>query len=191
MLQHLSPAGDDGRDQPGGAGDYGAEHFVVWSKYEDIAMHFNDLLIKLRTQALAGVAALSTIVSIFTKYDQNGNQGSWEIAAGVFGALCLFWVAIWILDLLYYNRLLIGSVVALFELEELSKQTVRVKDITMSTRIGEAVGNSLPKRRLGPRRSFLLRGVWAFYVIVFIALVLGFIFSLLRAWPALARMLGL
>jgi len=34
----------------------------LWEKYEDIAMHFNDLIIKLRTQALAGVVALSTLV---------------------------------------------------------------------------------------------------------------------------------
>jgi hypothetical protein len=37
----------------------------LWEKYEDIAMHFNDLLIRLRTQSLAGVAALSALVGIF------------------------------------------------------------------------------------------------------------------------------
>ena len=37
--------------------------FEVWVKYEEITMHFNDLLIKLRTQALAAVAALATIVA--------------------------------------------------------------------------------------------------------------------------------
>jgi hypothetical protein len=36
----------------------------LWEKYEDITMHFNDLIIKLRTQALAGVAALSTLEHI-------------------------------------------------------------------------------------------------------------------------------
>jgi hypothetical protein len=39
----------------------------VWKDYEEIAMHFNDLLIKLRTQALGGVAALSALVGIFGK----------------------------------------------------------------------------------------------------------------------------
>jgi hypothetical protein len=34
--------------------------FEVWTKYEDIAMHFNDLLIRLRTQALGAIAALGT-----------------------------------------------------------------------------------------------------------------------------------
>lgn len=39
----------------------GTDVFEVWTKYEDIAMHFNDLLIKLRTQALGGVAAISAL----------------------------------------------------------------------------------------------------------------------------------
>jgi hypothetical protein len=38
--------------------------FKVWQKYEDIAMHFNDLLIRLRTQALGAIAALTTIIGV-------------------------------------------------------------------------------------------------------------------------------
>ena len=41
----------------------------LWEKYEEITMHFNDLIIRLRTQALAGVAALSALVGIFAKAD--------------------------------------------------------------------------------------------------------------------------
>ena len=41
--------------------DQGWPIYDLWTKYEDIAMHFNDLLIKLRTQALAAVAALTTL----------------------------------------------------------------------------------------------------------------------------------
>ena len=41
--------------------------YDLWTKYEDIAMHFNDLLIKLRTQALAAVAALTTLCRDFCK----------------------------------------------------------------------------------------------------------------------------
>src|ERR1019366_10562259 len=84
----------------------------LWAKYEDIAMHFNDLLIRLRTQALAAVAALSTLVGIFTKTDPNSVHVSWEIATAVFLGLSIFWIAIWIIDFCYYNRLLIGAVAA-------------------------------------------------------------------------------
>src|SRR5437667_124517 len=83
--------------------------FDVWDKYEKIAMHFNDLIIKLRTQALAGVAALSTLVTLFAKSDV-ASSGAWGIAAFIFGGLCLAWVAIWIIDFSYYNRLLTGAV---------------------------------------------------------------------------------
>ncbi len=39
----------------------------LWEKYEDIAMHFNDLLMRLRTQTLAGIAAVSALVGVFAK----------------------------------------------------------------------------------------------------------------------------
>jgi hypothetical protein len=50
----------------------------LWEKYEEIAMHFNDLLIRLRTQALGGVAALSAIVGIF------GKSGTAALIGGVY-----------------------------------------------------------------------------------------------------------
>jgi hypothetical protein len=94
----------------------------LWAKYEDITMHFNDLLIRLRTQALAGVAAVSTLVGIFTRTDKSHIQISWQIATDVFGLLILFWIAIWAIDRLYYNRLLTGAVTALLAIEEESKK---------------------------------------------------------------------
>jgi hypothetical protein len=74
----------------------------VWEKYEDIAMHFNDLLIRLRTQALAAVAAISTLVTIFGKTGADPKL-SWELAALIFSLLAVFWIAIWIIDFCYYN----------------------------------------------------------------------------------------
>src|SRR5689334_19710460 len=103
----------------------------LWEKYEDITMHFNDLLIKLRTQALAAVAALATLVGIFAK-SQTLNV-SWEIATIVLFALCVMWVAVWILDFTYYNKLLIGAVVALTILEDESKRATRIHAIQLST----------------------------------------------------------
>jgi hypothetical protein len=40
--------------------------------------------------ALAGVAALSTLVGIFTRTDKNSIHISWQIATDVFGLLILF-----------------------------------------------------------------------------------------------------
>ncbi len=151
--------------------------YEVWEKYENVAIHFNDLLLRLRLQALGGVAALSTLVGIFTKTDVGIVKGSWQIAAVAFLLLAVFWVAIWMVDLLYYNRLLIGSVVAIFEVEQKSKTEKRVNELVLSTRIADAVNGVLPNPRPRKERFFLLRGVWAFYVAVWLALLGGCVFS--------------
>jgi hypothetical protein len=141
----------------------------LWEKYEDIAMHFNDLIIRLRTQALAGVAALSTLVGIFAKTDLGSFSYTWEIAGFVFSGLTLFWIAIWVLDFGYYNRLLIGAVAALLELEKLSATATNAPQIRLSTVVEDS-----------SRSGFKLRASWAgwvFYIIVFGALVCGAVFS--------------
>lgn len=148
----------------------------LWEKYEDIAMHFNELLIKLRTQALAGVAAISTLVSLFAKFSTN-IEAAWEISAAVFFGLCLFWIAIWLLDFLYYNRLLLGAVIAISSLEKLSQKQTHTHHINLSTYVEMAVQGNLPST---PPRRWLNRsnvGRWAFYFLVFVTLLGGFTFS--------------
>ena len=143
--------------------------FEVWNKYEKIAMHFNDLLIRLRTQALRRSKALSTFASIFAKTD--ATSAPWPIALGIFFALWLFWIAICVLDLKYYNRLLRGSVRALLEVEELSKTQSHITEIQMSTRIEKSVAGSLGSftPMNGWERMHLRVGVGTFYGLVFFA----------------------
>jgi len=53
-------------------------------------MHFNDLLLRLRVRALAGVvAALAAIASIFSNVRAFNFQGTWMIAAAAFAGLPL------------------------------------------------------------------------------------------------------
>ncbi|MGB7126634.1 MAG: hypothetical protein WBD42_07395 [Methylovirgula sp.] len=139
----------------------------LWEKYEDIAMHFNDLLIRLRTQALGGVAALATVAGIFAKSNIFGVRDSWEIATIVFFGLTVFWIAIWLLDFCYYNRLLIGAVVAIIELEKESDNP-EFSRINLSTRVEEAVEGRLPTSTKTCRQRLNLEfGRWAFYILVF------------------------
>src|SRR5665811_838938 len=149
----------------------------VWEKYEDIAMHFNDLLIRLRTQALAAVAAISTLVSIFGKTGTDPKL-SWELAALVFCLLAVFWIAIWVMDFCYYNRLLTGAVAAILDLEKMSNDTMQIRRIDISTKIENAVagGGESPSYAFS-RRFKLALGRWVFYLIVFVALIGGFWFS--------------
>src|SRR5581483_7463808 len=106
----------------------------LWSRYEEITMHFNELLMRLRLQSLAGIAAVSTLVGLFSKEGIADVRVSWLVATGIFLALALFWVAIWCLDFLYYNRLLGGAVAGLLQLEDQIKSGT-VTNIQMSTTI--------------------------------------------------------
>lgn len=161
----------------------GTPIFTVWEKYEDVAMHFNDLLIKLRIQALAGVTVLAVLASIVSNVKTYNFQGTWVIAAAVFGALLVVWVAIWALDMLYYNRLLIGSVVAIIDLEKQSIDRKYVSKLELSAIIEQSVWNKLPAPLPLRSRWYLLRGVIVFYSLVFLVLVAGFVGSLATAWP--------
>jgi hypothetical protein len=142
--------------------------FEVWEKYEGIAMHFNDLLIRLRMQALGGVAAITTIVAVVGHQDP-GTGFNWAIATAVFFFLNLFWIAIWILDFRYYNRLLHGAVDALISIENKSKTSSFIDVLTFSTDVEAAVtGKST--------RSNTTGRTW-FYGIISAGLLLGFVVS--------------
>ena len=146
--------------------------FDAWKKYEDIAMHFNDLLIKLRTQALGGIAAITSIMAIISK-DSSGFN--WSLMAGVFFFLIVFWVAVWFLDFKYYNPLLVGAVDAILEIEMLSKTESTVTELNLSHKIKEAVSGK------GKEDKKTSSGKKWYYCIVFCGLVGGLLFSLYMA----------
>lgn len=140
--------------------------FKIWKVYEDVAMHFNDMLLRLRIQALAGVAALAILASVFSNVRTFNFQGTWLIASASFLGWMLVWLAIWLLDRCYYSRLLLGSVAALLELEKLSAENKPIGALKLSTHIDQLVrsNKSIPHPR----------GVGAFYGIVFATLLIGF-----------------
>jgi len=145
----------------------------LWEQYEGIAMHFNDLLIRLRTQSLAGVAAISAVVGIFAK---DGGTGSlrldWDIAQYIFLAMTGFWIAIWCLDIGYYNRLLSGAVDAI---EQLEKNTTTDGKFGGEIDMSSTIISRFDDWNLWwdwRKRSY--DGVVAFYAIVLALLVAGF-----------------
>lgn len=107
--------------------------FKLWSKYEDIAMHFNELIIKLRIQAIGGLTIIGTIATAAFRVNNNLDA---HILKYMFLVFCLVWFAIFLLDIFYYDRLLLAAVDQLVILEE------RFKDIKLSTRIQEEVKNT-------------------------------------------------
>src|SRR6516165_9651233 len=125
---------DSTKGQSNDIGQNALSLFAVWKEYEGVAMHFNDLLIRLRTQALGGVAALAALAAVMVRGDLAPSL-RWSVLACAFILLILFWVAVWILDLRYYNRLLHGAVKALLEIEEASRENMPAPNLVLSTRI--------------------------------------------------------
>jgi hypothetical protein len=150
----------------------------LWSNYEKIAMHFNDLLIRLRTQSLAGIAALSAVVGLFAKEGGTGNLHlDWVVAQAIFAAMIGFWIAIWCLDIGYYNRLLSGSVNAIVKLEETTASATPFSgEIDMS----RTIENQFSKPWLNLKKGSYY-GVVAFYGIVLLVLFAGLWFAHSRA----------
>lgn len=70
----------------------------------------------------------------------------------------------WILDFMYYNRLLVGAVDALLEIEGQSKQSCRVDMLILSTKIEAAVAG---QRKWAAGRLQRERARWWFYGLVF------------------------
>jgi hypothetical protein len=155
----------------------GFDVFEAWKQYQAVAMHFNDLLMRLRSQSLAAVAAFSAIAGVVLRGDVDANL-RWSALSGVFLLLSLFWLAIWILDFRYYNRLLIGAVDALIEIERASKNGMRVGELVLSTRIEAIVAERTDPvaGRLGREQAR-----WFFYTIVFLTLLGGLTYSIFRA----------
>lgn len=155
----------------------GFDSFEAWKEYEAVAMHFNELLMRLRSQSLAAVAAVAAVAGVVVRGDISVHV-RWTTLAATCAVLALFWLAIWILDFTYYNRLLIGAVDALIEIESQTKHTNRVAELTLSTRIEAAVAGD---RRPGGGRLQKNRGGWWFYGIVFATLVAGSVISVRAA----------
>jgi hypothetical protein len=159
----------------------GFNTFETWKEYQAVAMHFNDLLMRLRSrsrsQSLAAVAAFSAVAGVVIKTGIDP-ESRWSTLALVFLLLTLFWTAIWILDFCYYNRLLVGAVDALIELEKESAQSDLIGKLNLSTRIKDFVveGRKPATGRLGRERA-----PWFFYGIVFATLLGGLIWSVYAA----------
>ena len=148
------------------------EALDAWERHEKIAMHFNDLILRLRTQALGGLAALLTIGGVALKTLPEEKHIPWDLVAVLFAFLLAFWIAIWILDFRYYNRLLLGAVDALLKLED-DIRAGKPIELTMSHIIESAVHGKPLERLVKARYS----GPQIFYSIVTAVLVIGILLA--------------
>lgn len=103
----------------------------LWKKYEDVAMHFNDLIMRWRLHAMGGLAGLVTVAG-FVVGDAATLAARYRAMLILTGVLTFAWVAVALIDLLYYRKLLEGAVRALLQLEE---KYQRGGAITFSTQV--------------------------------------------------------
>jgi hypothetical protein len=148
----------------------------AWEKHEKIAMHFNDLIMKVRIQALGALAAIITIGGVALKaFPTDSGRMPWGIVLSLSITLLSLWVAIWVLDFMYYNRLLMGAVDAILKLEEEINNGSKI-EIVMSHKIEDAVRG----RPLTHLDKDTLKGPIIFYLIVSVLLSAGFLYSLFK-----------
>jgi hypothetical protein len=91
----------------------------LWWHYEEIAMHFNELIMQYRLQLMGGAGAIGAISSYFIGSHVQKPERRHTIRAYVATVMIMLLIAASLLDLLYYNELLQGAVDALkkFEME--------------------------------------------------------------------------
>jgi hypothetical protein len=151
------------------------KYLDIWEKHEKVAMHFNDLILKVRIQAIGALAAIITIGGILIKTIPSNEGLPWGLLTILLFVLTSFWIAIWFLDFKYYNRLLLGSIDYLLKLEDQINNDEKI-DLDMSHKIENAIHNK-PFTHLD---KIKITGPLIFYSIVFIVLFSGFIVSFLN-----------
>lgn len=128
----------------------------LWFHYEEIAMHFNELIIQYRLQLLGGTGGLLALSSFLINTKVEDKFSLARIRAFVSLIFLTIFTAAACLDIFYYSKLLSGAVKAIIELEK------NIEEINMSTTIKAQFGDG--------GASFFIRLV---YLIVFLPLLIS------------------
>ena len=89
----------------------------LWWHYEQLAMHFNQIIIQYRLQVMAGIGVIGAVSSYIVAEKIHGPEDKHRVRAIISLLLLLLIIAAAFLDLAYYNELLRGSVNAILKLE--------------------------------------------------------------------------
>lgn len=106
----------------------------LWYHYEEVAMHFNELIIQYRLQLMGGTGAIGALSSYLIASKDLGENFEKLRALTASVILVLFSAAAY-LDVFYYNELLLGAVDALLKFES------EHNGIYMSTAINQRFPN--------------------------------------------------
>ena len=113
------PAEDAAQQPPG----EGPPPRGLWAEREQIATHFNDVLMRFRLHALVGLGAIAAVAgSVLTRGAPESRCGAWS---WLLVSLATAWLAVAFLDLFYYRKLRLGAVQAMLRLEEALPESER------------------------------------------------------------------
>jgi len=132
-----------------------------WDKCEKIAMHFNELIIRFRTQAMGGLAVIGSVLGLA----RGADKVDYRMLGIALLALLILWIGIFLVDHIYYSRLLMGAVDELKRLEAITAGAVR-----LSTRIEERCGEG----------DAATNGRLVFYALPALALIIIAVLCLLK-----------
>jgi hypothetical protein len=139
-----------------------------WKVVIQTQMHFNEMIMQMRTAGVSIVLAVFGAAAYSLQYDKLSltfYSYHFHVSIAIIGFGLGMLASVFCLDYFYYYKMLLGAVKRGYEIDEAFKDKLvdGYKIFGMSTEIRDAIGK--------PQRSKYL--VWIFYGLVF---VLGFLF---------------
>lgn len=125
----------------------------AWKKTVDVQMHFNELEMKVRSFAITVLAAFLAAVGFVLKENLEVELFGFELSLTgmILLAALLCWGAFYLMDRLWYHRLLRGAVNHGIELESKAKETF--PELDLANQIGLASPVEIRGKKLGSDRK--------------------------------------
>lgn len=89
----------------------------LWYHYEQVAMHFNEMIIQYRLQLMGGAGVIGALSGYLIGSKVDSALLRHKLRAYVSSGILLLILAAFYLDIYYYNELLRGAVKAILKLE--------------------------------------------------------------------------
>lgn len=156
---------------------------IIFEEYKlavQTQMHFNDMIMKMRSSAISVFLAIISAAALSLQYNITLKFGSYIFHASILIALMgiVLMLSIYIIDYYYYNKMLIGSVNKTITMDTQFKEykILNSQFLGQSTLIRDAIGQS------GASKTYI-----QFFYIVPILIGIVFIILLLTGYAPIQK----